>query len=87
MLTEDAIVEQLRAIKSSIPPDLNCDPAIGARVIIAPRPDNEVPIEVAAWGVTYRALCVDPVTLGKFAREHYNQGPEDSCLAGGVTDF
>jgi hypothetical protein len=54
-----------------------------ARFIVAPDPDIDHPIALAAWGATYVATCIDPPSLQAFVDEHYATGPEDTC-AGGV---
>ncbi|MBX3232240.1 MAG: DUF3105 domain-containing protein [Labilithrix sp.] len=78
------MVTQLRAVRAAVPTDPSCSEAIRVRVIIAPRSSNDVPVAAAAWGHTYRADCVDPLTLGAFIQAHYAKAPEDFCFAGSV---
>lgn len=78
------IVSALRAIRDAIATDPSCDPSIRVRVVIAPRPLNDTVVAAAAWGQTYRADCVDPVSLTKFVNDHYGKGPEDLCAAGQI---
>lgn len=77
-----ADVNELRAIRDALPADLLCDASIRTRVILAPRPANDVAIAAAAWGWIYRADCVDPVSLTQFIRDHYAQAPENFCAPG-----
>ena len=77
-----AIVDELRKVRDAIAPDPLCSDPIRARVIIAPDPLLDVPVAAAAWGWTYKAECVDAPTLTQFARDHYAQGPENTCSPG-----
>jgi hypothetical protein len=76
------VVEALRRVRDAVPTDPLCDPSIRARVIIAPDPEIDVPVAAAAWGWTYKAQCVDEPTLIQFAKDHYGQGPENTCGPG-----
>jgi hypothetical protein len=80
------IVDALRAVRNAIPSDPLCDPSIRVRIIIAPRPANDVTVAAAAWGQTYRADCVDAASLAKFVADHYAMAPENFCDPG-VTSF
>ncbi|MEI9885772.1 MAG: DUF3105 domain-containing protein [Rhizomicrobium sp.] len=80
----DAIVPALRAVRDAVPADPLCDPAVRTRVILAPRAANDVPVAAAAWGHTYRADCVDAVSLASFIQDHYGKGTEDLCIPGQV---
>jgi hypothetical protein len=80
-----AMAAALRAVRDAVPTDPICDPTIRVRVVIAPRPANDVPIAAAAWGQTYRADCVDPASLAAFIAAHYGQGPEVLCAPGSST--
>jgi hypothetical protein len=77
-----ADVAELRAIRDARPADLLCDPSIRTRVILAPRPANDVAIAAAAWGWIYRADCLDRASLEAFVRDHYAAGPESTCAPG-----
>jgi Protein of unknown function (DUF3105) len=72
----------LRAVRDSIPADPTCDPSLRVRVILAPRPENDVPVEASAWGATYRADCLDPASLRQFVIDRYAKAPEDFCAPG-----
>lgn len=76
------IVAGMRAVRDAYPTDFLCDPSIRVRIVIAPRPDNDVPVAAAAWGHIYRADCMDVASLTQFVTAHYGQGPETSCAAG-----
>ncbi len=76
------LVEGLRAVRDAIVTDPLCDPSIRVRVIIAPRPKNDVMVAAAAWGYTYRADCLDEASLTQFVNAHYAMGPENFCDAG-----
>jgi hypothetical protein len=80
------IVDALRAVRDALPSDPLCDPSIRERIIIAPRPANDVTVAAAAWGQTYRADCVDAASLAKFVADHYAMAPENFC-GPGVTSF
>jgi hypothetical protein len=76
------LVDALRAVRDAIPSDPLCDPSIRVRVVIAPRPANDVTVAAAAWGATYRADCVDAPSLTQFVLAHYAMGPENFCDPG-----
>ena len=80
------VVQALRDAAAALPADPLCETStrgqVRARVVIAPDPLLDVPVAAAAWGFTYRARCVHPASLQKFAREHYGQGPESICVDG-----
>jgi hypothetical protein len=76
------VLEALRAVRDAVPTDPLCDPSIRVRVIIAPRPANDVPVAAAAWGATYKADCVDAPSLGKFITDFYAKAPENFCAPG-----
>ena len=80
------LVDALRAVRDAVPSDPLCDPSIRVRIIIAPRPANDVTVAAAAWGQTYRADCVDAASLAKFVADHYAMAPENFC-GPGVTSF
>ena len=80
------IVEALRRVRDAVPSDSRCDPAIRARVIIAPDPLLDVPVAAAAWGWIYKAQCVDEPSMIQFAKDHYAQSPVNICAAGQVFD-
>lgn len=77
-----ADVDALRALRDALPADPLCDPSIRTRVILAPRPANDVAVAAAAWGWIYRADCVDPVSLAQFISDHYAKAPENFCTPG-----
>ncbi len=76
---------ELRAVRNTVPTDPMCDPADRVRVILAPRPANDVPVAAAAWGWTYKADCVDAPSLLQFIKDHYAQAPENFCSPGKST--
>jgi hypothetical protein len=76
------VVEALRAVRDAVATDPLCDPSLRVRVIIAPRPANDVPIAAAAWGAIYRADCVDAPSLSQFIADHYAKAPENFCSPG-----
>lgn len=53
-----------------------------ARFVVAPDPELDHPIALAAWGATYVATCIDPDSMEAFVAEHYAKAPEDTCAAG-----
>ena len=77
-----AMATSLRAVRDAVPTDPLCDPADRIRVILAPRPANDVPVAASAWGWTYKADCVDPTSLLQFIKDHYAQAPENFCSPG-----
>lgn len=63
--------------------DQKCIPSGGtARFIIAPDPDLDFPIAMAAWGATYNATCIDEASIAAFVEAHYAKGTEDICAPG-----
>lgn len=76
------VLDALRAVRNAAPTDPSCDPSIRVRVILAPRPDNDVAVAAAAWGATYKADCVDAPSLSKFITDFYGKGPENFCSPG-----
>jgi hypothetical protein len=78
-------VAQLRAVRDAVTDDPECDPSIRVRIVIAPRPTNDVRVAASAWGFTYRADCVDAPSLAAFIAAHYGKGPEDFCSPGDAT--
>jgi len=78
------MVAALRSVRAAIPSDPLCDPATRVRVILAPRPANDVAVAAAAWGATYRADCVDAPSLTRFVIDHYAKAPENFCTQGQV---
>jgi len=79
------LVDALRAVRDAVPTDPLCDPSIRVRVILAPRPKNDVTVAAAAWGATYRADCVDAASLTQFVTDHYAKAPENFCDPGQTT--
>ena len=80
-----AVAAQLQAIIDAFPSDPKCDPNEGdprVRFVLTPDPLLDVPVAASAWGWTYKAQCVDPVTLTAFAKAHYDQGLEEICANG-----
>jgi hypothetical protein len=77
-----ALVDALRAVRDALPADPLCDPSLRVRVILAPRPANDVTVAAAAWGATYRADCFDAASLTQFITAHYAMGPENFCDPG-----
>ena len=76
------LVDALRAVRDALPADPLCDPSIRVRIVIAPRPANDVTVAAAAWGATYRADCLDAASLRAFITAHYAMGPENFCDPG-----
>lgn len=76
------VLEALRAVRNAVPTDPLCDPAIRVRVILAPRPANDVPVAASAWGATYKADCVDAPSLSKFITDFYAKTAENFCSPG-----
>ena len=75
-------IAALRKIRDSLPTDPLCDASIRVRVIIAPFPRLEEPVAAVAWGITYKADCVDVPTLTQFAKDNIALGPENICAPG-----
>jgi hypothetical protein len=76
------VVAALRAVRDAVPDDPLCDPSLRVRIVLAPRPANDVAVAAAAWGNTYRADCVDAPSLARFIADHYAQAPENFCTPG-----
>lgn len=79
------VADGLAAIGQALPQDPQCDglnnglTAVNARWLVTSDPllPDGVQVAAAAWGWTYKADCLDPITLGEFIREHYAQGGSD----------
>ena len=76
------VLDALRAVRNAVPTDPLCDPTIRVRVILAPRPANDVAVAAAAWGATYNADCVDAPSLSKFITDFYAKTEENFCSPG-----
>jgi hypothetical protein len=76
------VLDGLRAVRNAVPSDPLCDPSIRVRIILAPRPANDVPVAAAAWGATYKADCVDGPSLLQFISDHYAKTAENFCAPG-----
>ena len=72
-------IDALRKIRDAMPTDPTCDPSIRVRVVIAPFPKLDVPVAAVAWGITYKADCVDVPTLTQFAKDNYARAPRTSA--------
>jgi hypothetical protein len=77
-----ATIDGLRKIRDSLPTDPTCDAATRVRVVIAPFPRLDAPVAAVAWGITYKAECVDVPTLTQFAKDNYARSPENICAPG-----
>jgi hypothetical protein len=75
-------IEALRKIRDAMPTDPTCDPSIRVRVVIAPFPKLDAPVGAVAWGITYKAECVDVPTLTAFAKDNYARATENICAPG-----
>jgi hypothetical protein len=75
-------IDALRKIRDAMPTDPSCDPSIRVRVVIAPFPRLDAPVGAVAWGITYKAECVDVPTLTQFAKDNYARSPENICAPG-----
>lgn len=75
-------IEALRKIRDAMPTDPMCDPSIRVRVVIAPFPRLDAPVGAVAWGITYKADCVDVPTLTAFAKDNYARATENICAPG-----
>jgi hypothetical protein len=75
-------IDALRKIRDSMATDPMCDPSIRVRVVIAPFPRLDAPVAAVAWGITYKAECVDVPTLTQFAKDNYARATENICAPG-----
>jgi hypothetical protein len=75
-------IDSLRKIRDAMPTDPMCDPAIRVRFVIAPFPKLDTPVAAVAWGITYKADCVDVPTLTAFAKDNYARSTENICAPG-----
>ena len=48
----------------------------GEKIVVTPRPKNDAPISVAAWGVLMNLETFDEQLIRSFIREYLNNGPE-----------
>ena len=74
------VVAGLTAVGTALPQDPDCaTDHINARWLVTPDhllPDG-VQVAAAAWGWTYKASCLDPVSLNAFIAARYAQGGSD----------
>ena len=75
-------IDALRKIRDAMPTDSMCDTSIRVRVVIAPFPKLDAPVAAVAWGITYKADCVDVPTLTAFAKDNYARSTENICAPG-----
>jgi hypothetical protein len=81
------VIDALKKTSDALPDDPLCsDSGVRVRTVITPDPLIDVPIAAAAWGWIYKAQCIDLPSLVAFAKDHYGQGPEQTC-AKGETSF
>ncbi len=79
----ESTVASLRAALAALPNDPLCaGEGVRTRAILVPDPLLDVPIAAAAWGMTYRAQCIDSPSLVGFLKENYGRGPESLCANG-----
>lgn len=76
-----AVRRDLEAIVRALPPEPACG-GTGRRVLLTEDPLLDAPVAAAAWGYTYRAMCVDPVSLQSFILGRTGMAPEDLCADG-----
>ena len=76
------LVTELSDLAATLPIDNACLPAADRRVIIAPRPQLDVPFAMAAWGFFLKADCLDSAHITQEYDARYAKGPEDLCAAG-----
>lgn len=80
------LADGLAAFVARLPPEPMClELGLRRRIIVTPDPllDSSVTIAGAAWGVTYRASCVDPSSLETFVLGTTGRAPENFCNEGG----
>ena len=53
-----------------------------ARVLLTPDPLLKTPIAMSAWGATYTATCIDPVSIADFIAKRIGRGTEMVCGGG-----
>lgn len=77
--------DALAAFAMRLPPEPIClEMGLRRRIIVVPDPqlDPSVTVAGAAWGVTYRANCVDPSSLETFVLGTTGRAPENFCNDG-----
>ncbi len=79
-----AEVAQLRAIAAGLPDDGRCAVPLHHRVMVVADPllPDGVMVAAAAWGVAYRATCVDDAALAAFFAANVGHASEDTCADG-----
>jgi len=75
-------IDALRKIRDAMATDPMCDSSIRVRLVIAPFPRLDAPVAAVAWGITYKAECVDVPTLTQFAKDNYARSTENICAPG-----
>lgn len=59
-----------------------CDPLVKHRIIVVPRPTQDVALVAWAWGASFKAGCFDLAGLSDFIDAWYAKGPENVCAQG-----
>jgi hypothetical protein len=88
------VADGLAAIGKALPQDPQCDglsnglSMVNARWLVTSDSDLPAGVQVAAaaWGWTYKADCLDPVTVNAFITDHYAKGGSDRTNCKPPTD-
>lgn len=72
----------LQAMLDARAADPLCDPLVKHRVIVAPRPTQDVALMAWGWGASWKADCFDLPSLSNFIDAWYAKGPENVCAQG-----
>lgn len=78
----EASLTALHAMLDARAADPLCDPLVKHRVIIAPRPTQDVALAAWGWGASWKADCFDLDSLSDFIDAWYAKGPENVCAQG-----
>lgn len=72
----------LQAMLAQRAADPLCDPLVKHRIIVVPRPTQDVTLAASGWGATWKADCFDLASLSDFIDAWYAKGPENVCAQG-----
>lgn len=78
----EASLAALQTMLDARAADPLCDPLVKHRIIVVPRPTQDVALAAWGWGASFKADCFDLAGLSDFIDAWYAKGPENVCAQG-----
>ena len=78
----ESSLNALQAMLEARAADPLCDPLVKHRIIVVPRPTQDVALAAWGWGASWKADCFDLASLSDFIDAWYAKGPENFCAQG-----